>query len=394
MEPSQLVFALVFFFGLALFLVLKRRQVVIEWLLYPVLYFAMYRSSWGLNAMDTLAQKWRACLKVLGAIAIGIGFIGMGLISYQLAKNIVGILTKSSGASTVGIVQPFAQNLPGTIFVPFVYFAVSIFVIAVLHEFSHGVMARVHNCRVRSSGFAFLGFLIPVIPAAFVEPDEKEMAARPAHAQMAVIAAGAVSNILFALLLFVVIVYAIQPLGDSLIHPLGVEVVTVSKNSPADLAGLKPGELITLLGNMPVKDSKQLLDALTLMHAGDHADLITNVSAHSVVMQGHPSKPGKPYFGVQVTNRFEISDTAKARYGTVLPAIALWVSGLLFWLFNLSLGIGLFNLVPLGPIDGGKLLQLSLLTWCEKDTARKIWKTVSIVFLLAILFNVGAAFFI
>lgn len=393
MEPFQLFFALAFCVILAVLLWWNRRRVIVEWLVYPLVYFAMYRSSWGLNAMDRLASAWRRPLQWVGVAAIALGFMGMGLISYQLVKNLVAIVAKEPGAVAVGIVQPFAQNVPGTIFVPFVYFAISIFVIAVLHEFSHGVMARVHQCKVRSSGFAFLGVLLPIIPAAFVEPDEKEMSRKSPQAQMSILAAGAVSNIILALALLGLIVYGVQPLTESLIHPLGVEIVTVSKASPAEISGLKAGELITALDGNPVSDSKQLLSLLKLKAPGQSLEVLTNVSAHQVLLQESPSKPGKPFFGVQVINKFEISKQVKDRFGTALPEFLLWLAGLLFWVFNLSLGIGLFNLVPLGPIDGGKMFQLGLSTWFEQKTAHRIWMIVSIGFLSAILFNLGAAFF-
>lgn len=394
MDILQLIFGIVFFVVITVFLIFKRREIVWEWLVYPVIYFAMYRSSWGIKAMDSIANRWRPALRIAGIIAVGVGFVGMGLISYQLVKNVVTIVTSDSGAATVGIVQPFAQNVPGTIFVPFVYFIISIFVIAVLHEFSHGVMARVHGCKVRSSGFAFLGILVPIIPAAFVEPDEVEMSRRSASSQLSILASGAVSNIIFSLVLLGVILYIAEPLSEKVIHHLGVEVVTLSKGGPAELAGLHTGELVTSIEGIPLKNSRQMLEILNAKKAGDLLSVQTDKGVHPILLAENTKHPGKPLFGVQVMNKFEISKEAQARFGTILPEVIVWLVGLLFWLFNLSLGIGLFNLVPLGPIDGGKMFQIGLSTWFEKHTAHTVWKAVSILFFSAILFNVGAAFFV
>jgi hypothetical protein len=38
----------------------------------------------------------------------------------------------------------------------------------------HGVMARVYNLPVKNSGLVVLGALLPLVPGAFVEPDEKK----------------------------------------------------------------------------------------------------------------------------------------------------------------------------------------------------------------------------
>ena len=50
----------------------------------------------------------------------------------------------------------------------------------------------------------------------------------------------------------------------------------------------------------------------------------------------------------------------KNRLGGIIPAALIWFYGFLYWLYLLNLGIGLFNLVPLGPIDGGRMLLVAL----------------------------------
>ena len=59
-------------------------------------------------------------------------------------------------------VAGFVPDVPGTIFVPFLYFIISIIVIAVMHEGAHGVIARVYNMKIKSSGFALIFMLVPL----------------------------------------------------------------------------------------------------------------------------------------------------------------------------------------------------------------------------------------
>src|SRR3989338_644264 len=95
----------------------------------------------------------------------------------------------------------------------FLHWIISLFIIAIIHEFSHGVIARVYNIKIKSSGFAFLG----PIPAAFVEPDEKKMEKSSAKAQLSILAAGSFSNILLALLV-ILILFFVSPFTNSLLE--------------------------------------------------------------------------------------------------------------------------------------------------------------------------------
>ena len=74
-----------------------------------------------------------------------------------------------------------------------------------------------------------------------------------------------------------------------------------------------------------------------------------------------------------------------------IPVIS-WVFELFRWLFILNIGIGLFNLVPLGPIDGGRMLKVVLDKKFRKETSAKLFKWISIFFLVIILANVTIGF--
>jgi len=84
----------------------------------------------------------------------------MVLISFELVRQLITALIQPSGAAAVALVLPFDSGLKGTIAVPFFYWIISIFIIAVVHEFSHGIVARAHNIKIKSSGFAFLSIII------------------------------------------------------------------------------------------------------------------------------------------------------------------------------------------------------------------------------------------
>ena len=63
---------------------------------------------------------------------------------------------------------------------------------------------------------------------------------------------------------------------------------------------------------------------------------------------------------------------------------------LFFWLWVVSWGVGLFNLLPLGPVDGGRMLLTGLTAVMhDKKKAQKYWSIVSLVSVLLILINLA-----
>ena len=57
------------------------------------------------------------------------------------------------------------------------------------------------------------------------------------------------------------------------------------------------------------------------------------------------------------------------------------------WLFILSIGIGLFNLLPLPIVDGGKMIQLALHRIKGKDKGEKRYVQISLFFLFVLVFT-------
>lgn len=386
--------AIIFFAILSLVLILKRKKIDFQFVLGPLLYFAMYKTKLGLVAMDKLASKLRGFLKYLAYLGVVVGFLGMGLICFELFRNIVKLIMTPEAISGVGVVQPFAPNVPGTVFVPFFYFIVSIFIIAVVHEFSHGVIARVHNIKLKSSGFAFLGVVIPIIPAAFVEPDEKVVEKRPAHQQLSVYAAGPFSNILLAFTILGLFILAGAPLVESVVDFDGIRIISFAEGDfPAQKAGMEVGEVIHDIDGVMLSDLSNFSALLAQHSPGDTIKVTTDQDVYDVTLAPNPANSSLAYFGVSAKPEIIVKESFEQKYGKVLPQVLLWLIGLAYWLFLLNLGIGLFNLVPLGPIDGGRMFKTALERFLPKKLAVRIWSSVSFMVLLAIVLNLALSLF-
>jgi len=142
--------------------------------------FALYKTTWGLTWMERLAKKHPRFLSFLSSLGIIIGFIGMIAMTFILIKATFDLIFVPGAPPALAPVLPGVKIAPGLPTLSFLHWIISIVIIAVIHEFSHGVIARLNNIKIKSSGFAFLG----PIPAAFVEPDEKQMEKKSRKAQL------------------------------------------------------------------------------------------------------------------------------------------------------------------------------------------------------------------
>jgi membrane-associated protease RseP (regulator of RpoE activity) len=386
----QSILAIIFLFLLTFILYLKRKNLHIQKILYPIIYFAMYKTKLGINFMDKFASRFSKPLKYIGYSAIFLGFLGMIVIAFSLIQNLYRLIITPTAVAGVGLVLPF--KVKGAFFVPFFYWIISIFILAVVHEASHGIIARVYNIKIKSSGFAFLGILIPVLPAAFVETDEEELKKRPKKQQLSVFAAGPFSNILLGVLCLLFFIFVLMPFVSSWYEYKGVNIIDVEQGYPAYSAGIKRGEIILQVNNMSIKTVNNLTVALQNKKPGEIIKLTTNKTTYNLRLTNNPSNESAAYMGVSLSQNQEIKDVVYSKYGRIIPAIVVWFIGLIFWLYLLNIGIGLFNLVPLGPIDGGRMLKTVAEHLFEKDKGDKVWKYISLFFLLLIIINLGFGF--
>lgn len=378
-----------------LFLYANRKKIVIQKILFPFLYFAMYRTKLGLKLMDRMAKKHPKLLKYLAYAGIIIGFLGMAFISFSLIQNIYKVITATTTVAGVALVLPL--KVKGSFYVPFFYWIISIFLLALVHEFSHGVIARLYNIKIKSSGLAFLNILVPVIPAAFVEPDEKELRKRPKMQQLSIFAAGPFSNIIFAFVVLAIMGLVMVPVSNAVFGYNGVLVTGFTPGNetfPAENAGITENELIIGIDNMPITTVENFTEIMQNKTPGESIIITTNVTDYNIVLAESPDNKSRGYLGILLIQNQEIRESILQKYGKILPNIFIWFVGLFYWLYALNLGIGLFNLVPLGPIDGGRMLQLLMHKLFKKKKGDKVWKAISFIFLSLIVINILFAFLI
>ncbi|MBW2994071.1 site-2 protease family protein [Candidatus Woesearchaeota archaeon] len=381
--------AIVFILFMLLFLYLERKKIELQKIFFPLLYFAMYKTKLGLKLMDKGAKTLPKLLKTVSFLGVIIGFLGMILIGFELLKNTFNLLLEPGIAPGIQPVLPFEAK--GVFFVPFIYWILAIFVIAVVHEFSHGLIARVYNIKIKSSGIAFLGVIFPIIPAAFVEPEERQLLKKSLRAQLSVFAAGPFANIITAGVVFLLISHAAAPILDTAFDRKGVEIIEVVEDGPFAVAGVPSGEIVTKFEKTRITSVKNFTNAVKKYKVNQTVVVKTLNTAYAVKLGSHPKNESLPYLGISSKQYVEPNPDFVAKYGSFVPAAIEWISGFLYWLFVLNLGIGLFNLLPLGPIDGGRMVKAVFMKM-NKKKGYLAWKYVSLLFFVLVLFNVIAGF--
>ncbi len=390
------ILLIVFGFVLLAIILLNRKQVELQKILFPVLYLILYKTRWGIGLMDRLADRYRNFLKIFGYSCIGIGFLGMIYATYLIVSIMVKfILAPRTTDPGLSIVLP-GTYVPGVGQLSFFYWIIGIFIIAVIHEFSHGVIARAHKVEVKSSGFAVFGVVLPIFPAAFVEPNEKKLAKEPDVVQFSIIAAGPVANILMAVIILLLLPYVINPnvpapFEEKYTNPVGFSFNTLN-NTPASNAGIKSGTIFVEVNDKKINDSQLFMTTIYGIQPDQKVKLKDiNGTVYTVTASKHPQVEGRGYFGLDITSIR--NEKVLKENKQVSGKIFFWFKDLFKWLFLLSFVIGIFNLLPLGPVDGGRMLQIALLkTTNNKKFAHKIWTYVAILLLLLLVVGLVATY--
>lgn len=376
----DLILTLVFFGLLLLFFFSHRSKFTVQGKI-----FAMYKTKLGIALMDKIAKTAPRTLYVIGIIGVIIGFLGMGYIVYYLVRSTYTLIFVPKALPAIAPVLPGIRVIPGLPTLGFLHWIIAIFLVAVVHEFSHGIYSRLSNTPIKSSGFAFLG---PIL-AAFVEPDEKILAKKTKIQQLSVMAAGAFSNIVFAIIAFLILNFFTGPVLAQVIEPAGIQINKIVEDFPVAHAGLEAPFVIQGINNAEIKNFTDFLSATAKLKPGDKITLKTNKGVHEITLAANPENSSRGYLGVtDFTTHTKPKDSIVANYGTMLPNFFSWFHMLFFWLFVINLGVGLFNLLPLGPIDGGRMFLIGIAAiWKDENTIKRIFTLVTLFLFLLLFIN-------
>ncbi len=312
----------------------------------------LYRTKIGISLMNFMAEKARRLVKLLGYFGIVIGFIGMILTFILILSLTYKLLMNEPGA---GGASPVIPGLPiagtGLVF-PLITGWIVLFIIILVHEFSHGVVASAYKIKIKNSGLAFFG---PIL-GAFVEPNEKALAKQKDVVQHSVFAAGPFSNFLTVIVAMLIIWALLNPITNILSIPTGV-IIYSQPGLPAEKAGIENGTVITRIYGGSVNTVEDFRKAMANIGPNKNIELRSDDNIYPVTTTESPDDPSQGYLGVWILG--EKSELRNDNFlNQILLKIINWFKQLLGWLAFLSLNIGLINLLPIFITDGARMLKI------------------------------------
>lgn len=309
-------------------------------------------------------------------VGIFVAFGAMIFITGTLISSIPSVFDTPA----VSIVIP-GVDIPGSpIYVPLLYGLIALATVLIVHEFSHGIQSVGEKIPIKSIGL----LLFAIIPGAFVEHDEDELKKAKKSSRLRVYAAGSIANICLALIA-ILLVSLISVGIPSFFAEDGIAIDRVVPDSPSD-GVLKEGMILESIDNQKINDSDNYVDIVSSYKPGDNVTVQTNQGTYSITLDKNPNNESRGYYGIQANKHFELVNDS---FGPV-PWILFELLELFQWVFMLNLGIGLFNLLPLKPLDGGYILEILLSYKLSEETVKPIVNALSAVMAMIIVFSLVA----
>ena len=202
----DIIFLIGFVLFVGLFLYFNKKNLKKDGLLF------LYRAKWGIKLIKKVGEKYQKTLKFLSYVSVGLGYILMAGGIYLVGKivYIYCFYPNVVRAIKVPPMMPLIPYLPQMFkidFLPdfyFTYWIVILAIVAISHEFAHGIFAVYNKLKIKKTGFGFFPYFFPIFLAAFVEFDEKAMEKKNKLSQMAILAAGTFANVLVAIFFFII----------------------------------------------------------------------------------------------------------------------------------------------------------------------------------------------
>jgi len=326
-----------------------------------------------------------ATLGVVMVAIISVGIAAMLFLSVGLTFVFRPEPTGIYAPQNIFLIPGINEYVPSTLAVWFAFVLT-----VVIHEWGHGILCRVENIAVRS-----MGALIAVIPIGFfVEPDEQELEKVQGMPKIRMFGAGITNNIVLGAICFVALV-----LLFGMVVPTGSPVIAgVYKNYSAWDAGIPIPSVITAVDSVPVASRDDVSAILNATRPGDRVTLTLESDGeardYTLVLSEWPAELGRRGSGfmgisyydgalVKESVRQSLSFPGLVRFLTIPfdpgaagqalrvlafetpetrfyeePFFGFWgLVHTLFWCAWININVGIFNALPMVPLDGGYILK-------------------------------------
>jgi Zn-dependent protease len=304
---------------------------------------------------------------------------------------------------------------------PWTYGWIGLVITIIIHEAGHGIVARVYNTKVESTGVV-LFFVIPI--GAFVNIQQDELNRTSFKQKSAILTAGPMNNMILAGICFgllFLLVSSLSPISNTSGDEPGITVLTVGENSLAQSIGLEKNSIITFINNQPIEGVVELRDILRdnlgksiqiKWLTEDKREQIQSVNLPESLPENRgvlgitlvdtffdPVLVLDNYKNMFLTNPLAIlmpptlqqslvpySDIMSSQYSSSIfgPAFPI-IGNLLFWIWFINFNVGIFNALPITMLDGGQWYGTLLENKIKTKSKVKPFTILSIVFIIIVI---------
>lgn len=361
MIDENLISFMIFILILGLALFKDRKNIKFEGLL------LIRRTKKGKRFIEKVARKHKRFWNILGFVAIIIA-IPAGIIGFAFLFRNAYLIIKGVGGPGAGLVLPGpvsqVEVKPGLFILPPWLWILCIATVIIPHEIFHGLVASANKIKLKSLGWLLLVF----IPGAFVEPDEYALKKSDVKTKLKIYAVGSLANFLVALSIltlgFLFYPYCFKPIGIS--YSSNIE------GYPASLVNLSG--IIQEINGVPIKSLEDLERTLENIPPGTEIQIKTTTGIFNLTTVSGKNRNGS-FIG--------IAGPFKIHYE---------FNKILKWIFLLNFWIGLVNLLPIKPLDGGLILEAISKKYIKR--ADHFVHAVSLITLFLLIFNIVGPYLI
>ena len=315
------------------------------------------RTKKGKKMIHRFGDKHRKKLQILGNIAVIVCIVASIIGIFFLFRSSYNILFKPEEAKQeVKLVLPSVgeMELPSFVLgVPFWYWIIGVFIVLLVHEPMHALLVRAEKIRIKSFGL----LLLVVLPGAFVDPDDKQIKKISAIKKLRIFAAGSFGNLIAAGIIMLLAIGS-NFLIDSFMVGEGIIFENTIEDTGAQEAGLEG--IIMSINGKEIKNMIDFREAIEDIKPGDIIDVKTSKGNFRVKITLHPDDPEKPFIGISEPKTLFVYKGLFEGYGIVSERVLYsisWILGLFGWIFTLNIAVGIINLLPIKPLDGGLMFE-------------------------------------
>jgi membrane-associated protease RseP (regulator of RpoE activity) len=329
--------------------------------------------------IDKIAQRHQKFWRWTMNIGIFVAFFFMALMVYFLITSLQSLFV----APQASLIIP-GVDLPGSpIFVPLGYGILALVTVLFVHEFGHGILARVEGVSIKSIGL----LLLAILPGAFVEPDEDEIKKSKSSSKLRIYAAGSIFNLMLAALSLLIVIGISSFIIPATFETDGIQISSVVPGSPAtDI--LKEGMVVESINGVSTDNLTNYQSALSNLKIGQVVVIGTDQGRFNIKTAKNPNNSTKAYIGIRSTINREVKENVAKTYGNQIPWVWMYLQEIFNWIYMLNFLVGTFNLLPMKPLDGGLMLEEVLRYKLSDRLVKPIINSVSTFIILIIAISI------